>query len=292
MGNKNEYPSFWLSYANVIGGLFFIITLILTSMLAKYNIIAQDLNKSKGILENKIKDINELKLKLSEHEIAIDKTLSTLQNSKDKSVGLAYLQKILNKSLQNARQSVEEINKITNNEQKKANLKQQEPAPKPSKNPNALRLKIIAKLKILLNNQAQINTQNGTLYLNSDLIFEKNAQIKQSAKANLEQILSLYFDVLLSDEIAPHIKHIIITSHTDLKKSYTANLKLSQAQALELLLFANSFYNDALLTKLSLASGRANTEPFYKNGKIDENLSRRIEISFIENLNPSNASTK
>lgn len=171
MGNKNEYPSFWLSYANVIGGLFFIITLILTSMLAKYNIIAQDLNKSKGILENKIKDINELKLKLSEREIAIDKTLSTLQNSKDKSVGLAYLQKILNKSLQNAKQSVEEINKITNNEQKKANLKQQEPAPKPSKNPNALRLKIIAKLKILLNNQAQINTQNGTLYLNSDLIF-------------------------------------------------------------------------------------------------------------------------
>ena len=117
MGNKNEYPSFWLSYANVIGGLFFIITLILTSMLAKYNIIAQDLNKSKGILENKIKDINELKLKLSEREIAIDKTLSTLQNSKDKSVGLAYLQKILNKSLQNAKQSVEEINKITNNEQ-------------------------------------------------------------------------------------------------------------------------------------------------------------------------------
>ena len=85
MGNKNEYPSFWLSYANVIGGLFFIITLILTSMLAKYNIIAQDLNKSKGILENKIKDINELKLKLSESEIATDKTLSTLQNSKDKS---------------------------------------------------------------------------------------------------------------------------------------------------------------------------------------------------------------
>ena len=94
---------------------------------------------------------------------------------------MQLLQKILNKSLQNARQSVEEINKITNNEQKKANVKKQEPAPKPSKNPNALRLKIIAKLKILLNNQAQINTQNGTLYLNSDLIFEKNAQIKQSA---------------------------------------------------------------------------------------------------------------
>lgn len=291
MGAKNEFSSFWLSYANLIGGVFFIIAFILISMLAKYSTGMADLNKSKEILQSKIKDINELKLSLSEREIAIDKVLNTLKNSKDKSVSLAYLQKILNKSLQNAKESIEAINKITNTKQATINQNQAMPAPqtnsalKQEKTQNALRLKIIAKLKILLNKQAQINTKTGALYLNSDLIFEKGTRIKPSARANLERILSLYFEVLLSDEIAPNIKHIVITGHTNLKKSYTANLKLSQAQALEILLFANSFNNDALLAKLALASGRANIEPIYKNGVVDDNFSRRIEISFIEKTN-------
>ena len=289
MGAKNEISSFWLSYASLIGGVFFVVAFILISMLTKYSASMADLNKTNEILQSKIKDINELKLSLSEREIAIDKVLNTLKNSKDKSVSLAYLQKILNKSLQNAKESIEAINKITNTKENKINQNPPAPkisnAPKQEKTQNALRLKIIAKLKILLNKQAQINTKTGALYLNSDLIFEKGTRIKPSAKADLERILSLYFEVLLSDEIAPNIKNIVITSHTNLKKSYTANLKLSQAQALEILLFANSFNNDALLSKLALASGRANTEPIYKNGVVDDNFSRRIEISFIEKTN-------
>ena len=312
--NKTENSSFWMSYASLMAGLFFIITLILSVLLTKYDFLVSDLNKSQDILATKADNLSIIKSDLKKRELAIDNVLNTLQNSADKSISIDELKIILNQSLNEAKKSIElanahlgikeDIKDDTNQSieqnaslinqanalnQEKIKLSKQEQAElkstqKTIKSVNALRLKIVAKLKILLGDSLQIDPKTGTIIISSDSIFESNASLKQSSKTSLERSLRLYFDVLLSNEIQPYIKRIIIESYTDSNKTYANALRLSTAQALELMLFIRSFYKDAHLERYLMASGRGSAQPVYVDNAIDYNASRRIELRFLPDL--------
>ena len=74
-----------MSYASLMAGLFFIITLILSVLLTKYDFLVSDLNKSQDILATKADNLSIIKSDLKKRELAIDNVLNTLQNSADKS---------------------------------------------------------------------------------------------------------------------------------------------------------------------------------------------------------------
>ena len=94
--NKTENSSFGMSYASLMAGLFFIITLILSVLLTKYDFLVSDLNKSQDILATKADNLSIIKSDLKKRELAIDNVLNTLQNSADKSISIDELKIILN----------------------------------------------------------------------------------------------------------------------------------------------------------------------------------------------------
>lgn len=149
------------------------------------------------------------------------------------------------------------------------------------KNLTGIRIKVIAALKERLGDSIAIDANSGALKLSSSVLFDKaSAQLKESAKEELKNTLQSYFDVLLSPEIAKDIDQIIIEGFTDSDGSYIYNLELSQKRAYEVMNFIATFNDNARLRELLVASGRSFNELVMKDGREDQDASRRIEIKF------------
>lgn len=150
------------------------------------------------------------------------------------------------------------------------------------KNLTGIRVKVISALKEKLSSSIAIDPNSGALRLSSSVLFDKDkAEIKKEAKAKLKSTLQKYFDVLLNDpEISQNIDQIMIEGFTDSQGSYLYNLALSQKRAYAVMDFINSFSTDKRLRQRLIASGRSYNELIMKNGKEDQDASRRIEIKF------------
>lgn len=108
--------------------------------------------------------------------------------------------------------------------------------------------KIVANAKIRLKDEVGLDTNTGFISLNADDVFA-DTSIKD--KVFLENILAVYFDILLSAEIEKNIDKIIIelkVPNTDIKA-----LKLAYGRAFLLFDFIAKFYqNPALYDKLQI----------------------------------------
>jgi chemotaxis protein MotB len=147
-----------------------------------------------------------------------------------------------------------------------------------------IKLKVIAELKASLGNKINIDKENGSLRLASNILFDKGSAIlKEGSKAELEANFIEYISALIGNKnIASHIDKIIIEGHSDSDGSYLYNLNLSQQRAFAVmhhLLTIDYIKRNNIQSKL-VASGRSYLDAIKINGIEDKDASRRIEVKF------------
>ncbi|MGX8706521.1 MAG: OmpA family protein [bacterium] len=155
-----------------------------------------------------------------------------------------------------------------------------------------MKTRIIASLSSALraaNISAQVDPTNGSIALESDVMFETNKyELSERGKQFIDQFLPVYLDVLLSDEYGPYVTEIIIEGHTDSTGDYISNLKLSQQRALSVATYvlADSYGGISAKKKermreLATANGRSESDPVRTIfGLEDMEASRRVVFKF------------
>jgi len=147
-----------------------------------------------------------------------------------------------------------------------------------------IKIKVIAALKEQLGRQITIDPKNGSLKLNSSILFDVgSAKLKEEAKETLKKSFEEYIGALVTNpQIKPHLDRIIIEGHTDSDGSYLYNLDLSQQRAFAVMnyLLTLDFAKIHNIKPLMSASGRAFQDAVYIDGIEDKEASRRIEIKF------------
>ena len=128
---------------------------------------------------------------------------------------------------------------------------------------------------------------DGTVILDSNLLFESGKSvIRNDGNEILDRIIPVYLNVLFRDEYADYIGEITIEVHTNSTGSYTANLKLTQERALQIMLYcldlpSLSVEQKNMLMHMMTAKGRSYGQLVYDaNGIEDHEASRRVEIRF------------
>ena len=141
----------------------------------------------------------------------------------------------------------------------------------------------LAKANIL----ATVDPTTGDIVLDSTLMFETNsAVIREAGLAQLDRLIPVYLDVLLSDEYRDYVAEIMIEGHTDSTGRYERNLELSQERALNVAKYcmgmsALTARQKDLLKKIVTAQGRADSDLVYNaDGTENQDRSRRVEIKF------------
>jgi chemotaxis protein MotB len=147
-----------------------------------------------------------------------------------------------------------------------------------------IKLKVIAELKASLGDKIDIDKENGSLRLASNILFDKgSATLKEGSKDELEANFVEYISALIGNRnIASHIDKIIIEGHSDSDGSYLYNLNLSQQRAFAVmnhLLTIDYIKRNNIKSKL-VASGRSYLDAIKVNGREDKDASRRIEVKF------------
>ncbi len=147
-----------------------------------------------------------------------------------------------------------------------------------------IKIKVIAALKEQLGSQITIDPKNGSLRLNSSILFDVgSATLKEEAKETLKKSFEEYIGALVTNPlIKPHLDRIVIEGHTDSDGSYLYNLDLSQRRAFAVMnyLLTLDFAKIHNIKPLMSASGRAYQDAVYVDGVEDKEASRRIEIKF------------
>lgn len=149
---------------------------------------------------------------------------------------------------------------------------------------------IIEKLKAALGSSISIDSDTGTLVLNSELLFDPGkSELKPAGKAFLNEIMPAYFKVLFKDpEIRENIAGITIEGYTDDQGTYEYGLSLSYNRALSVYYY---MLNDpgfqeyhADMKRLIILTGRSEAGylPRHKNETLEEwrKRNRRVEIKF------------
>lgn len=305
--SNDEKSSFWLSFAGLMTGLFFLFVLVVGVVVVRYSIFASELlylqkdlneniaslNAANKELKNKHDSINEFvnKLKANPDAATLDKlyknlnqelakstttinsSLDVISLKNDELITQIYTQdeqisnlkieieqkdseiEILQKDLQSTKQSLETYTKIREN--------------------------IGISLQSKLGSIAKIEPKNAEVTMSAAKIFNINSTaIRDDAKFDLRRIFKVYFDYILSPDIAKNIDKIIIECHTDSDGGYLHNLELSQKRALEIMKFAYATYKDSNLSKYLIAVGKSNSEIVLKDGIEDPVASFRIKIKF------------
>ncbi len=143
---------------------------------------------------------------------------------------------------------------------------------------------VIERLREKLGDKITVNTQDGSLRLAANILFDQaDYTLKSDAKLALTDVLSEYIDVLMRDsEIKSNLESIIIEGHTNSDGDYLRNLELSQKRALEVMKFILTLQPNLEkdLKGYVAANGRSDTELIYENDVEDKLASRRIEIKF------------
>lgn len=132
-----------------------------------------------------------------------------------------------------------------------------------------------------------IDPKTGTIKLNESILFDTSkSELKKEGKEFAKRFIPIYVKILLgNEEVRSQLSQIIIEGHTDDVGSYMSNLKLSQDRTLSVAKFLldDEFdykYKKDLQEYITL-NGRSYSDPILdKNGKINRDASRRVEIKF------------
>lgn len=132
-----------------------------------------------------------------------------------------------------------------------------------------------------------IDNTTGSIKIDEKLLFGNNDyKLKKEGKEYLEKFIPIYVKLLILDEeIRNDISQVIIEGHTDDVGSYIFNMELSQKRAFEVLKYIytdmENFEGKKEFEKYVTANGRSKVNLVYdKEGRIDRDKSRRVEIKF------------
>ncbi|EAK0877029.1 hypothetical protein A2D65_01340 [Campylobacter coli] len=304
MKNEQEEGNFWIAYADLMAGLLFVFILLIGAIVVKYVLTQSDLREIKDNLNKQEARLEESKEELRNKEAIVFKLSSDLNNASN-ALNLINSQKAeLEANITNYRQLSKELNSSIDSKDKQIlillgqlekkdeeirNLQESfDKAKEKVQNLSLIRENLSKELQAKLDSNITIDQKTGSISLPSEVLFDKDSYtLKNEAKASLRKILSEYFNAIINDpKILSNIENIIIEGHTDSDGSYIYNLDLSQKRAYEVMNFIYTFYKDARLQKLLMASGRSFSDPVLVNGVEDKDKSRRIEIKFsIKNDN-------
>lgn len=317
--DNEEKQTFWIVYADLMAGLFFVFILLVGGIIVKYVLTQSNLSQKEKDFASAIASLKTEEQKNAELE-ALNKIfgdrlneidIENIELRKQNSLFIIQIDDLaeiarkltaqnldLNKTKSALERGLDDQNKtISENELKIAFLLEQlsnkerdfnqilhdlNVTKNRIRNLTGLKVKLIADLKESLGNKISIDSNSGALTLSSSILFDKASYVlKDEVKPELEATLKSYFKALLNNnEIRENLDEIIIEGHTDSDGGYLYNLVLSQQRAFEVMKFINSWNTDERLTKHLIASGRSYMSPILKNGVEDKDASRRIEIKF------------
>lgn len=147
-----------------------------------------------------------------------------------------------------------------------------------------IRIKVIAELKSALGKKVKLDPSNGSLQLDSSILFAKNeVKLKESSKVALKKLYIEYMTALITNRnIKDQIDRVIIEGHTDSDGGYLLNLTISQQRAFAVMSYLAEleYTKRNNLKPLLEASGRSYTDRIMVNGREDKDASRRIAIKF------------
>lgn len=257
------------------------------------NITADALNAARVLLAEQAKDINETKIAIDLKINEITQLKSLLLETEESLSAETNKTKILSNELSQATNLVqikdgelallaEKLLERTSAHQKL--IEDLNITKSRIKNLTGIRIKVIQTLKEKLGNSISVDPNNGAIRLPSSVLFDKGSSVlKDGAKKRLQDTLFKYIDILLGDEkIKEYVDSIVIEGYTDSDGPYLYNLQLSQQRALAVLdfIYSQNSQNKELLQKYVSASGRSFSNLIFKDGKEDQDASRRIEIKF------------
>ena len=283
---KSEGNGFnvWRSYSDMMAGVLLLFVLIMCVTLFQAQ---KSYNESLQERDEKIAMQEQYTQELLDKQNAIDEKNETLQNQDEQ---LAEQQKQLEALAAKLKEQESTLTaQQTALDEKTAQLKDQQAQ---IDQIIGVKADVIEALKneFSKNNiNVDIDAQTGALTLEASVMFDYDqAELTDSGKQALEQILPIYCKVLLQDDYKDYLAEIIIDGYTDTDGDYSYNLQLSQQRSLAvaqyLIDIQGNFLNDEQsqeLEKYLTVNGHSMANPVLDaDGNVDKDASRRVEVKF------------
>ena len=279
----------WRSYSDMMAGVLLLFVLIMCVTLFQAQ---KSYNESLQERDEKIAMQEQYTQELLDKQNAIDEKNETLQNQdeqlKTQDEKLAEQQKQLEALAAKLKEQESTLNaQQTALDEKTAQLKDQQAQ---IDQIIGVKADVIEALKNEFSkNNINVDAQTGALTLEASVMFDYDqAELTDSGKQALEQILPIYCKVLLQDDYKDYLAEIIIDGYTDTDGDYSYNLQLSQQRSLAvaqyLIDIQGNFLNDEQsqeLEKYLTVNGHSMANPVLDaNGNVDKDASRRVEVKF------------
>ncbi len=287
----DEETTYWLSYSDMMAGL--LLTFVLIIAFTMLHAQVQYDEKERQLLSQ------EQELMIRTDELDLEKeTVATqsLQLKKQEEILASQEQELFKKEQELIAQGEklltqeDELNakNILVSELQNKLAEQQ----KQLEDVVGVRAKLIKALKKEFDNsglELAVDEKTGAITFQSSILFDSGkSELKPAGEDFLKKFLPRYVGILMRDEYWQYVSEIIIEGHTDTVGNYLFNLDLSQQRALsvaEYCLEDNSGILNAKqlgnLQKVLTTSGRSFSNLIRdKNGEIDMDASRRVEIQF------------
>ena len=254
----------------------------------------QTLNSQQTQLKTAQKDLTDAQSALAQQQQALDEAENTLVSQQRDLVAAQNLLGEKEKEITGQQTQLNQLSSQLNQQENQIKAQQQalEAQQVQIEQLVGLKTRIISSLSDALkaaNISAQVDPANGSIALESDVMFELNKYVLSArGRQFIDEFLPVYLDVLLSEDYRPYVTEIIIEGHTDTTGDYITNLRLSQQRALSV---ASYVLSDSyrgitaaqknLLRKLATANGRSWSDPLYDAfGNVDMDASRRVVFKF------------
>ena len=290
---KSEGNGFnvWRSYSDMMAGVLLLFVLIMCVTLFQAQ---KSYNESLQERDEKIAMQEQYTQELLDKQNAIDEKNETLQNQdeqlKTQDEKLAEQQKQLEALAAKLKEQESTLNaQQTALDEKTAQLKDQQAQ---IDQIIGVKADVIEALKneFSKNNiNVDIDAQTGALTLEASVMFDYDqAELTDSGKQALEQILPIYCKVLLQDDYKDYLAEIIIDGYTDTDGDYAYNLELSQRRSLAVAQYLLDIQDEFLTADQSLdlqdyltVNGHSMANPILDaDGNVDKEASRRVEVKF------------
>ena len=237
---------FFMSYANLVAGLFFAMLFIVAGILLKNTLARSDLQGEQASLRQERAKFEQDKEDFKQSQ-ALIYTLAKKISAEKNASSLSFKDKenlILLAALDEKEKKLKGLN------DKFAKLKSE------IKALNAVKEGFVFELQAKFDTNLS-STTRGSLSLPSEVFFEKDSHlIRNENKPKIRGILNTYFNAILQNkELMKGLQFISIQVYvTDDGLSVPQKIALSSKRADELLSFINSFYKDERLQQYLLVS--------------------------------------
>ena len=296
--SENNGFNVWRSYSDMMAGVLLLFVLIMCVTLFQAQ---KSYNESIQERDDKIALQEEYTQQLLDKQTALDEKEGTIQNQDEQLKSQDEQLKTQQEKLDEQQQQLTAL--AAKLKEQEATLKSQQSAldTKTAQLKSqqeqidqiiGVKAEVIEALKneFSKNNiNVDIDAQTGALTLEASVMFDYDqAELTDSGKQALEQILPIYCKVLLQDDYKDYLAEIIIDGYTDTDGDYSYNLQLSQQRSLAvaqyLIDIQGNFLNDEQsqeLEKYLTVNGHSMANPVLDaDGNVDKDASRRVEVKF------------